>query len=495
MTLRLAGLPVVLGLLLTCSKVGGDEWASWGDTRSAIEYSSLLSGWSIDPKNNRITFETKLALVAVYLPTTPMYFVKAELWRAGGARKLHFWDFELTPNPSSYPFLKIKPRAEKPFAFTDAGDYVLKFWARDPRVPQGVYITHLEFQVEFLNDPQKPKPVAVLSGPWDNWAYLWFPYGARENGRPQLRIWRRADLSTKPEGDEYTVRILKKNMLLAVSEPKTVTGLEHSRLDFPLSLPENLGGSELLAKDLLAQVGEYHVLVEKNGKPDGAYTFEVEHRPRLTGTQYSVDPAFVFHKNQKPVDAVLEDFIVPRMPGDNVEREGAGDTVWMERMSTVEAALAFNQKTPDTGVPNPSTTPLVKPVVVTESMDPAEKKPSENPMPREVATLTVKDTEKLHVIPLPMDNSPNDPPSKPEEQTTPEPAKTETTPAPAETLKTEDPPKRTTRLSSDENPDFAPDPPLQRPTIWESHLGLIATIFAAHLAVGLFCSYKILKAA
>ena len=481
-------LGLALGLLLAGFQTAPDDWANWGDTRSAIEYSSLLSGWSINPKNNRLTFETKLPLVAVYVPTSPRKFLlKAELWKAGGAKKEHSWDFEVAPNPSSYPFLKVSSsdRPERSFAFTQAGDYELRFWARDPIVPQGKYITRLAFTVDLLDDSQRPKPLAVLSGPWDDWAYLWFPYGKRETGRPEVRIWRRADLKTPPEGDQYAVKILKNNVLLGSSEPQTVKDFEHARLSFPLTTPENLGGSELLAKDLLTAVGEYHVLVEKNGKLDAAYSFEVEHRARFVGTQFSNEPMFKFHANQRPIESVHEDFIVPRMPGDAVEREGAGDTLWMERMSNVKAALVFNRTTPPAIVQNPVEAPLVKPAIVTEPMVPVEPMPKEEPMPREVASVTPMDTEKAPRIPMPQETTPEPSPTVPEAS--------ETTPKPQEESKTSPPSKRSTRDASGEELGTGPNP--EPPSIWETHLGLIATVFAAHLAIGAFCSYKIKQAA
>lgn len=504
MTARLAGLSIAFACLLAGSQSLADDWLNFGDTRSAIEYSSLLSGWSIDPKTNRITFETKWPLVAVFVPTSPRRFlVRAELWKDNSAEELHSWDFVATPDKVSYPFLKISPstRTDRPFTFTEPGDYRLRFWAKDPIAPAGVYITQLDFQVEFLDLPERAKPLAVLTGPWDAWAYLWCPYGERESGRPQVRIWRRADLKTPPEGDQYAVKIVKNGVLVGMSEPKIVTDFEPVRLDFPLTLPENLGGGQLVGRDLLAQVGEYHVLVEKNGQPQGGYFFEVELLNQLFVTQLSSKPAFKFHENQTPLESPLQDYIVRRMPSDKVTRDGAGDTVWMERMSSVQAALVFRQIDPAAKVPDPMTTPLVKPGVVTEPIKPAVEPP------REVASLTPKDEGKLPTIPLPTESTskPNVTVAKPDVSTpkpdvsVPKPEEASSKPEPAtktvETARPEEPARRPSRESSDEEPTVALEPAPKPLSIWESHLGLIASIFAAHIAVGVFCSYKILKAA
>jgi hypothetical protein len=431
---------------------------------------------SIDPQNNRLSFGEKLPLVSVYVPTDPKYLVRADLTKSNSPKTLFSQTFLPAEDDSSYPFLKLNPtgRVEKRFTFTEADDYTLQFLVRDPRSSRWFPITRLRFTVEFLSVPSMPKPVALLSEPWGNWAYLWFPYEKRATGRPEVRLWRRGDKLTKAGGDEYTIQVIQDQEVVGVSQPQSVADFEQTRLRFPLSLAQHKGGGPLQAKDLLAGIGQYHILVQKNGRLDSAYPFVVVHDAQNPLVK---EPPFKFHARQTPIYSIsglltnLDDLIVPRMPSDKVERHDAGETVWMERIANSEADALFKSINRKPATPMPQ---LPIPMMVTES--PAI--PQENPTPPQVASTSNAENPT---------KPPKLEPKPPETASEPDPVETRpVVPEVAATVPEAHPMPTPAELETDART------PIEPPGVFQAHLPLILIVLLAHVGIGVFCSYKIL---
>ncbi len=279
------GLPMTLSLLLTGFQAPFGDWGDWGETRTVIEYSSLLSGFTIDPETREVEFGTEHPLVGAYMPAGR----KFELYADAPAQKekdpLYTLGFRVGIDKKVEPFYRLTPiyKSDKRYVIRHADDYVLNFYVElldaDKRInEQSLYaITHLPFTVEFVDDPQSSKKLAVVTKPWDQWGYFWLPYGERVNGRLEVRIWRRATLETKAGGDEYRIYLLKEGELCGVSQPRRVTELQPARLSFPLNKILERGGGELLAGDVLDRLGIYHVLVLKNDQLDAVYPIVAVH--------------------------------------------------------------------------------------------------------------------------------------------------------------------------------------------------------------------------
>ncbi len=343
------------------------------DKRSAIEFSSLMTSLKINPKNQHLEFDPDHPLVSVYMP--PGFRVWATLTKVGEKTEL-MQNFGIPPNQTTYQFLRLAAtpsRGTKPLAVRTKGEYLLQFHVRGNRQIQATETTQLRFSVDFEEFNGKPVPVA--NGPWDLWAYLWFPYKEKGVGRSEVRLWRRATPMTKPEGDVYTVLVLNPDhKIIAQADSLTVNTPDQTLLQFPLKQ----GNQILQAKELLAKSGTHHIVVIQNDRLDSVFPFEVEPRnAALVNPGFSSpysrfyqpsfpqqnaagkgELGFKFHERQN-IKYDLKKHIVPRMLGNDPNGLKAGDTIWMTKLSQ-DRATPFKIYTKTKELANP---PLAEPIV------------------------------------------------------------------------------------------------------------------------------------
>ena len=279
-----------------------------------IEYSSLLSGIDVTPADHTLEFASGAPVYAAYL--SPDAKVTAVLSKLGDETPLFTQAFRT--RSLTAPFSLLTVMGTKPYKFEQPGDYQLVFYADKKPISQ------LNFAVS-LRKSQNAELLS-LSGPWEQWAYLWFPAGKRGDGQPEFRLWRSLDAANaNTDAVEYRIEIKKDGEIVAVANNGSMNPRGKSQLKFPLKQPRNADAPPFLAKEFLASDGQYHVIVKQDEKLDAVYPFEV----RLG--------EFVFPKQQTNGYRPAIDYILPRIPDAPSKKAGGGDTLWMQRLSDADA--------------------------------------------------------------------------------------------------------------------------------------------------------------
>lgn len=275
MGLRLTKI-MILSTILTISVFIGCLNAACAETYPpGISYSTLLNGVVYFPKTGELRL-THIQGTFFPGPDTTGYAVISK----DGGEELYRQDFKVEQLKSPYYLmdfyqatdLKTGQKLETTLRtkISEPGKYRIDFFVENKK------IYTFPFQLSKIegSDPFAGEGTVFLDGDWSDWGYLYYQDANPERDL-QWKIWLRTKTVEKQKTVKVSVEILKDGKLVARSYDRTTYDLHHNwvRLAFGLY---HANGNMFMAKDLLANNGDYTLKMAIDGNPYGVWKFKVE---------------------------------------------------------------------------------------------------------------------------------------------------------------------------------------------------------------------------
>lgn len=289
------------------------------DRTPVMEYAALLNSVDISPDGWLEFGRGNDALTAVFLPEGSA--VEAELTRQAGDTPLHLQKFTVQQVTDVFSRVSVAG-SPRQFRFTEPGDYVITFRSGSHVMAQtGVTVYTRQNDDEF-----DPKTVWYMSGPWSDWACAFSRIREGADATLQFRMWaKRESFEGETDSDIYEVDLMKDGDVVAEGRAGYISTLRWRNLHFEMRHPESKGGRNYLVKQFVARDGNYQFVVKKNQVLHAVFEMEVTNsRPVLHPREAS---------DYKP----RHDYICPRYASLTDRGDGAGNTVWMNRLDDVTA--------------------------------------------------------------------------------------------------------------------------------------------------------------
>ena len=176
-----------------------------------MEFSSVLTSLDVAHASGRLKLEDdNAALTTAFLPDGVPFDITIR--KSGDDQPIHIQRMMIGRKQGV--FRRVEARGlHREFKFPAPGDYVVTYRAG------GKPMTKVPIRLEVVSDGDEfePKAHAYLSGPWEDWAYLFSSVAGKENADIQFRFW--AHRKTFERGsDRYTAEFKLDGETIATSD-------------------------------------------------------------------------------------------------------------------------------------------------------------------------------------------------------------------------------------------------------------------------------------